>query len=356
MALRFLLALMAISFLNSCVTQELRMPNSVNEVYKNSEMRQTLMLAAQNKILFYLPDETLYDAEQTEVDSKCKTTETPFWSSKISSYLNQFRHKPELFGKFHIFELKKGDAAQVTLKKDLDQVTVLTVTYGKSESRGKVGLQTQLPCSGNLAEYVGKDITMTQFDFPTQDQFQAVLESAPEKNNAARMNFKNDFLMFLAERGVMFKFNHEFSFEKLSNGQFVMASILNKYADEIKELSAKTLKKSYINLWLKKINENSRQAELIQFFSIENDKELKTGIKLSADKDSPSLKRPLSTTYLFSTFSLDTQDLKTTSLMGLNECLEKFTSQMGLGFFRKPAAENEKDNYLHPGYTCNDLN
>lgn len=353
MAFRILLALMAICFFNSCVTQELRMPSSINEVYKNSEMRQSLLLAAQNKVLFYIPDETLNDAEQTEVDIKCKSSENPFWAAKLSTYLSQFRQHPELFSKFHIFEFKKGDSPQVMIKKDLDQVSVLTVTYVKSESRGKVGLQTQLPCNGNLAEYVGKDITMTQFDFPTAEQFAATLEKASDRSSPPRLNFKTDFLTFLAERGALFKFNHELSFEKLSNGNFVMASILNQYADEINQLTAKNQKKSYINLWLKKINENSRQAELIQFFSIENDKELKTGIKLTGDKELTGNKKIQNATYLFSSFNIDSNDLKTTSLLGLNQCLETFTSQMGLGFFRKPAAENEKDNYLYPGFTCN---
>lgn len=352
MAFRLVLFLYISMFLVSCITPELRTPATIHEVYSNSEMRQSLLMMAQNKILFHIPEDTLNESEKSEVDMKCKKIESPFWAEKLSVYLNVFKFHPELLYKFHILEIKKGDEPSLSLKSDRDGVSVLTIRYGKFESRGKLGLGSKLPCDGNLAEYIGREIIMTQFDFPTIENLKVTLENAPDRTEAERFNFKNDFLIFLAERGALLKFNHDLSFEKLPTGQYVMATVLNKYADDIKKLDQKKQKKSYINLWLKKINENSKQAQLIQFFGLEGDKQLRKGIKVSGDDENIKIKKGLNTTYLYNTYFNDDAEFKMMGLDDLDDCLAQLTEQMGMSFFRKPASENEKENYLSPGFHC----
>ncbi len=342
--------------MQSCVTNELRMPSSTNEVYKNSEMRQALLLAANNKILFHLPKETLIDAEKKEVDMKCRQFEEPIWSEKLSMYLNAFRSQPELLTKFHVLELKKGDSAQVTLQQDMDKSTVLTISYVKVESQGKIGMSTRLPCSSSLAEYIGRDITVTTFEFPRVSELEAKLYDAPERIDSPRFSFKSDFLSFLAQRGAIFKFNHELSFEKLPNGQFVMAQLLNSYADEVKDFDEKNRNKSHLNFWMKKINENSNQAGLVQFFGIENDKNLKAGVKVESDREinrriSSASNGVMDLTYVFSSYNADGGDLNFITLNQVNSCLEQMTSKMTLSLFRTPASA-ERASYLNPGFSC----
>jgi hypothetical protein len=348
-------AVTVVLFLNGCISSELRLPASVSEVYSNAEMKQSLILAAQNKILFNLPPETLIEAEKTEIDNRCRHFEQPFWAEKLSVYLNIFRSRPDLLSKIHIIEIKKGDAAIATIQKDMDDVAVLKIQYVKTESTGKVIRSTNLPCQGTLAEFIGREITKTQFEFPTVANVRQLLETVPERKDSTRFAFSPDFLTYLAERGALFKFSHELSFEKLPNGQYVMAQMLNQYGQEVKSIGRNPKDKSHLNLWLKKINQNSKQAELIQFFAVENDDQLRTGIKIQGEKeinkayyDVPDI------TYLFTSYHVETEDLSLTSLNTLDQCLQKMTSEMGSQFFRTPASNAEKNSYLNPGYACSE--
>lgn len=349
----YILSLFLFLFIGGCISNELRLPSSVSDVYSNSEMKQSLLLAAQNKILFHLPSDTISETEKTEIDNRCRKLESPFWAAKLSTYLSIFRSKPELFSKIHIIEMRKGDVASVEIQKDMDQISILKIQYVKAESRGKVTQSTNLPCQGSLAEYIGRDLVKTEFEFPTNDEVQQVLSTATEKKSSPRFSFSSDFLTYLAERGMLFKFTHELSFEKLPNGQFVMAQLLNQYAEELKGTDQRPTSQAHMNLWIKKINENSKQAELIQFFSIENDQQLKTGVKIDGEKEiSKKLSGSQDLTYLFTTYHIDGDKLQVVSLEQLNQCLQKMTTDMGAAIFRIPSSENEKTSYLYPGYSC----
>lgn len=343
-----------------CVSQELRLPATASEVYKNTDLQQSLMMAAQNNVLFVVSPEALVDLEKTEVDLKCRSFENPFWSEKLSVYLNYMRQHPEFFSRFHVLEIKKGDQAQVQMQKDLDGASVLSVQYVMTEVRGKVTYKTQLPCEGRLAESIGKDIIKTNFEFPTIETFGKILTDSPDRAQVERFQFANDFLMYLAERGAIFKFGHEQSFEKNSKGQYIMALALNQMA---REVNARNL--GYLNLWLKKINQNSRQAELIQMFGLVNDKEIKAGVKVDSQGEfaRKTMGQP-DLTYLFMTFKLDGDEVKVTSLDGFNRCLQAQAKDLGsdiLGNFRNPAGngagDDIRDSYLSPGFNCdsNDL-
>lgn len=339
-----------------CVSQDLRLPATAGEVYKNTDLQQSLMMAAQSNILFVISAEAITDLEKTEVDQKCRSFENPFWSEKLSVYLNFMRQNPEWYSRFHVLEIKKGDQAQVQMQKDLDGASVLSIQYVMTEVRGKVTYKTQLPCEGRLAESIGKDIIKTNFEFPTTEAFAKLLSDSPERARVERFQFANDFLMYLAERGTIFKFGHEQSFEKNSKGQHIMAMALNKMATEV---SSKNM--GYLNLWIKKINQNSRQAELIQMFGLVNDKEIKAGVKVDSQGEfaRKTMGQP-DLTYLYMTFKLDGDEVNVTSIDGFNKCLQAQTKDLGsdiLGNFRKPAGKDSavdevRDSYLAPGFNC----
>lgn len=354
--LLFNLVLASFISIYGCVSQDLRLPATAGEVYKNTDLQQSLMMAAQNNILFVISPEALTDLEKTEVDLKCRTFENPFWSEKLSVYLNYMRQHPEWYGRFHVLEMKKGDQAQVQMQKDLDGATVLSIQYVMSEVRGKVSYKTQIPCEGRLAESIGKDIIKTNFEFPTTEDFAKLLSDSPERSRVDRFQFANDFLMYLAERGAIFKFGHEQSFEKNSKGQFIMAMALNKMATEV---NSKNM--GYLNLWLKKINQNSRQAELIQMFGLVNDNEIKAGVKVDTQGEfaRKTMGQP-DLTYLYMTFKLEGDDVVVTSIDGFNRCLQVQAKDLGsdlLGGFRNPAGKGSagdeiRDSYLSPGFNC----
>jgi hypothetical protein len=337
--------------LASCTSTQLRMPSSQYEVYTNTELRNSLKLAASNGILFHLPTDTLQAYEKSEIDPQCKDREAPLWSEKMSVYLNYFKQHPELYSKFHIFEIKQGDRKKIDMQKDLiDGGMTLSIQYEKGESRGPVTLNSKMPCENvSRAEYIGKMITKTFYDFPSNEDLQAVLAAAPEKANIDRFKFPNDFFVYLADRGIIFKFDHDKSFEKYAENKYVFAEVVRRLSAEVKTLSDE----NHFGLWVKKINQNSDQAGLIQLFAIEKNRDQKTGIKVdsqgelhrknSGDKD---------LTYIFSTYKVENEIVYVVGLSEVNKCLQKLTSEMGPFKFRQPADAKDRDSYLYPGYEC----
>lgn len=343
----FSLIFMSVFFV-SCIATQVRLPTSVKQVVKNENMQQLLLLAAQNNILFHIPNSVTREAEKSEIDAKCKQIDEPLWAEKLSIYLGEFQKRPELLSKFHIIELKRGDVAKVQVEKDLlDGAVVLSVQFVKVESHGKVGMQTQLPCSSSLAEYLNKNIIKTTYDFPSIADFNEALVGLPEKKNVARMQFSNKFLTYLAERGVIFKFNHEISFEKTSNGEYAMVKVLNQLGEETDQPFHQ-----YFNYWIKQISEQSLQAQLIQMFAVIPDKELKSGIRVDSEgEQARKVLGDADSTYLFTTYNVENNVIKSTSLNSLDQCLRQFTEEMTKVSLRKPAA-TEKESYLRPGYIC----
>lgn len=338
----------AVCCIVGCISKPARFPQNVAQVYQNVDVQQALLMAAQNNILFYVPEATVRDVEKTEIDPKCRKTEDPFWASKLLSYLNEFKKHPEFLTRFHVIELKRGDVPQVTIQKDLiDGAITLSIEYVKIESHGKVTYQTNMPCSGSLAEQVGRDIIKTDFEFPTVKSMADLLQKSDERPQVARFQFSNKFLSYLAERGAIFKFTHELSFEKSNNKKFVMAEILNKLGKESDQPFHK-----YINFWFKEISQKSTQAELIQMFAALPDKEPKAGVRVESEGE--QARRVLGQsdlTYMYTSYMTDEDQVKIVSLNDLDKCLQTFTNDMSGIKFRKPAA-TEKESFLRPGYTC----
>ena len=334
-------------FFSSCLSTPLRLPQTVSQVYKNTDVQQGLLLAAQNNILFHIPEGTIHEVEKTVIDQKCRDIEEPFWADKLALYLNEFKKRPELLTRFHILELKRGDSSQVRIQKDMDGAVTLSIEFVKIESRGVVGYQTNLPCKASQAEYLGRDLIKTDFEFPTADKIALALQKLPERTAVPRFQFSNDFLSYLADRGVIFKFNHEFSFEKTNDGKFVMAEILNHFSEETKDPFHK-----YLNYWFKEISEKSTQAHLIQMFGVLTDPEAKSGVRV--DSDGEQARRVLGQsdlTYVYTSYWTVENKVNLVSLKDLDQCLQSFTADMSGIKIRKPAA-TEKESFLRPGYSC----
>lgn len=333
--------------LSGCISHYVRLPNSASQVYSNSDIQNALLLLAQNNVMVHIPDATTRDFAKTEVDQKCLKTQDPFWSEKISDYLTEFRRKPELLGKFHVLELKRGDSNEVKIQRDLDGAVTVSIQYVKTESYGKVSYQSELPCKGSLAEYLGRDLVSTGFEFPTAHQLVAGVQSLPEKNDLPRFKFSNGFLTYLAERGTVFKFNHSMSFEKTSKGQYVMVELLNRLSDEVKQPFHQ-----HINFWFAQINQQSLQARLIQLFAAVQDKDLKAGVRVETALDGlPRSNGEVDLTYLYITYHVENDRVHLVPLSQLESCLKSFTDDMTGLRLRKPAG-SEKTSYLRPGYTC----
>ena len=257
MLLRLLVLLSIGVFFASCITT-FRLPTSVQQVYTNNQIQQGLLLAAQNNVLINIPEATTREFEKSEIDQSCRDTKEPLWSQKLGNYLNEFKKRPELLTKFHVIEMKRGDKAKVIIEKDLDGATTLSIQFVKREDYGKVSIQSKLPCKGSIAEYLGRELVKTNYDFPSVQNFVESLQNLPDKKELPRFQFATDFLSYLAERGAIFKFSHEMSFERTAQGKYVMVELLNKLASEVKVPQLE-----HVNFWFKQINTVSTQAHLI---------------------------------------------------------------------------------------------
>jgi hypothetical protein len=347
MAFRVLLSLLFVVVLDACISTKIRLPSSARQVNKNENMQQLLLLAAQNNILFYIPEATTRAVEKTEINQKCREIEEPLWAEKLSSYLNEFRKRPEYLTRFHVIEVKRGDTAQVQVQKDLDGAVTLSIQFVKVESRGKVGIQTKLPCSSSIAEFLNREIVKTEYEFPKVDVLNLTLQDLSERPQVPRFQFSNLFLSYLAERGVIFKFSHEMSFEKTAKGQYVMAEIINKLGEETKQPFHQ-----YLNYWFKQISEQSTQAQVIQMFAVIQDKGSVSGVRVESEGD--HARRVLGEsdlTYLYTSYNVENDSIHYVGLKQLDDCLKNFTTDMSGVRIRKPAA-TEKESYLRPGYTC----
>lgn len=348
MLIRILLSAVLIFYFGSCITQYARLPSSVGQVYTNQNVQQSLLLLAQNNILVHIPEETTREFEKKEIDLKCRQNQKPLWAEKLVVYINELRKRPELFSRFHVIELKRGDKSDVVIQKDLDGATTLSIQFVKLETYEKVMPQTKIPCSGSVVEYLGRDLIKTEYEFPKLEKLVLSLQAQPEKKDIPRFQFSNDFLIYLAERGVVLKFSHDLSFEKTAQGKFVMAELLNRLAEESKQPFHQ-----YLNYWFKQINSESTQGRLIQLFGLIEDKELKAGIRVDLKSENGQKSFGESDmTYLFLSYNVDNNQVNSVSLQHLDKCLEDFTHQMNGIKFRKPAATNDKESYLRPGYTC----
>jgi len=138
------------------------------------------------------------------------------------------------------------------------------------------------------------------------------------------------------------------SFEKTAQGQYVMAELLNRLAQETKDSF-----KQHTNYWFKQINANSKQAQLIQMFAVIPDKELKAGVRVDTRGEiSQRMLGDSDLTYLYITYNVEKDTLNYVSLGQLEQCLQTFTQDMSGFKLRKPAA-SDKESYLKPGYACN---
>lgn len=346
MLLRFFGLLIFSIYLQSCISTY-RLPSSVAQVYTNSDIQQGLLLVAQNNILISMPDATTREFEKSEIDQSCRQIKEPLWSKKLSEYLNEFKKRPELLARFHVIEMKRGDKAEVLIQKDLDGASTLLIQFVKQENHEKVDVQTKIPCKGSVVGYLGRELINTSYDFPNVEKLVSVLQNLPEKKDLPRFQFSNEFLTYLAERGAIFKFTHELSFEKTAQGKYVMAELLNKLADGVKQPFYQ-----HVNYWFKQINTESTQAHLVQMFAVLQDKDLKAGVRVeSGNENLQQIMGESDLTYLFITYNVENDQVNSASLPQLEKCLQHFTDDMSGIRLRKPAAK-EKESYLRPGYSC----
>lgn len=298
-----------------CTTGSIRLPSSIQEAKVDNEISHQLKLAASKGILIYLPEETLFEANKSEVNFQCRSSETPFWKTTVIDYLTKINQNPMWYKKFHAIEIKKHDEPEILIENDLDGGAILSLRYGKSETVAPINYRSKLPCTANVAEYLGQNIVVTKYIFPDMKRLEHVLSTAEDKKVVPRFNFKTDFLEYLAERGMILKFNYDLSFEKMMNGEYTLVNILNGLATDVKKAPAK----SYLNGWVNRLNQFSKKESNVLLFGFENRVQgNNSGLRTLFSKD---INSKLSVSYLNMSYKMNADSLEISNLEKFDQCL-----------------------------------
>lgn len=310
--------LICLFFLFSCTTGSIRLPSSVQDLKIDTEISQQLKITAGKGVVIYLPEGTLFETNKSEVNFQCRSNEVPFWKTALLDILTQINKLPNLYKKFHAIEIKKHDSPEAFVEKDLDGGSILSLRYGKSEKVTPITYRSKLPCSGNVAEYLGQSVVVTDYIFPDFKKIEYVLSKAEDKSPVPRFTFKTDFLEYLAERGMILKFNYDISFEKTLNGEYALVKILDSLAADVK----KSQTKSYLNGWARRLNQLSKKEKNILLFGFENKAQGTNsvdGLKTIFSSE-PGSKQSLS--YLNMSYKMNADSLEISHLEKFDQCLD----------------------------------
>ena len=84
-------------------------------------------------------------------------------------------------------------------------------------------------------------------------------------------------------------------------------------------------------------------------FSLENQKQLKSGLKFSMNENNSESE---SYPYLYMSYSVENDMIKTSDITDLNECLAKIPTQKTNLFTRQPTSEVLNENKYANDYSC----
>lgn len=322
-----------------CQSSQLRSPSHVSFEF-NAEKTQLLTWAAQNKILFLLPDSTFEDVQLTQVQDSCKKLGEPAWSQAVLNTLSQLKKSPSLQNRVHVIEIKHGDSPKVEVTKDLDGVTYLVLSYAKVESKSKISDVSQIPCENKSSLYIGEELTQVSFDLPNQQMIAKTLKELPPRQTPERWKFSSDFLVHLAKKLTILKYTSELGFERAANGDFLLVQFLNEQAQAIKSSQFKSF-----DYWLAEITQRSHSGSYLKILALVQDKDLPVGVNIS--------EKSRGLAYPFLSYRPQDGSYKYTSLSQLNSCLEQlsFRYKRGLASIR-PEYSTTPDSFLTPGHTC----
>lgn len=335
-------------FVLGCVSSSSRLPASFKPKY-NTKIVNSLTAAATNGVLFQINDSVFRDVPAKAFE-RCRKAEDPTWIQSFMGLLEILDKNPQYYNKFHIVDFKRGDRASADISKDIDGLIYLNITYAKRETREKITAANQLPCTDGVVDAVGKDIVVTNIDWPNAEEISLVLKQATNKAKIERFQFNTEFLVFLAERQTILKISPEVAFERTFQGEYFLNTWLEKMAQEVR---SKDFSVDYVNYWLKEISTRSKQANQIQFFGLHSESGLSYGVQVdTVGKFTRKLNSYQEPTYLFMSYRQQNGEYIYSDLKDLNNCLKDLTGIYRNSMTMGTTHEMDENSFLAPGYSC----
>lgn len=335
-----LILLVAIATLFGCQSKTgSRAPSNTQYEFDSSKV-QLLKWAAQNRIMFQIPETSFQDVASVQVQESCKKLKEPAWTETIFSTLEILKKNSSLQNKIHVIEVKKADAPKVEISKDLDGLTYAVLSYSMGEKKSTIIDVAQVPCENRTTLYLGEELTEKTFATPTTAAITKTIKELPVRTNPDRWNFNTDFLKHLATKMTILKFSPELGFERSADGQFFLVQFLNEQAQAI----AKNQFTAF-DYWLTEIAQRSHSGSYLKIMALIQDKQLNYG--MGSNQENHGLAYPF--------LSYKSQDGKYTytSMGQLNSCLEELSMKYkrGLASIRSDYS-TQADSFLSPGHIC----
>lgn len=333
----------AFAFLFSC-SLSLKKNRDPQAFLKNYDPIKIALLksAADNRLLFQIPDQTFKDFNTLEVGDKCRKQIEPFWPKAVYFLLEVLNQNPQLYAKIHSVEIKRGDRPNLEINKDLDGGTTMVLLYSKTESHKTIQSLMDIPCSSQSLDLIGKDLVEVSFSIPDAKEIIEKLSLLPNKLAIERFNFNTTFLHFLASRQSLLRFTPELAFEKTSEGQPLIVELFNDLSTSIKPDS----NFESLDYWLRDISLNSKHSDKLKLFSIRRDSDLSYGLETGTESEiQRKINGTTSPTMAYLSYKIETDKFLHVSLDKLESCLSKIPRTNHF-------LSRDSYSYLHPGFHC----
>lgn len=335
-----LLSLISIGLiLISCQNLPLRAPNFVRADF-DTEKVELLKWAAQNRILFQMPENVFADVKSSTLTNSCKKVEAPAWSELVYKSLSTLKKNPALHDKIHVVEIRPAQEASVSTSRDLDGLTYLILSYARNEKKVVVKDMEQVPCSEKVASYLDQERVDVSFQYPLVRDIVKNVKILTKRESPDRWKFKTQFLTHLADHQTIFNLNPELTFERSAEGTAFLASFLDEQSNLISKQKYQTF-----DYWLSELSLRSHTAAYLKIFTLTKSKELTFGMGFQANSFGLS--------YPYLTYKVQDGRYSYPSLTQLDKCLSDLSSR-----YKRSIASISSDlstnseNFLAPGYTC----
>ncbi len=335
-----------LALLCSCTHNPPREPASYKGQY-NPEHTQLLKLAAENGLFFQIPESVIRDQPVKTIGDRCRKTEEGDWAEQIYDTLRVIQQNPSLGRKVHAIEFRRGDRPWAEISKDLDGAVQLVLSYSKTESRVRINSLSEIPCATGDMELVGKEMTVTNYEWPTASAIASVLSGVPHRPVVERYNVDKSFMVWLAERMTIFRLTPELAFEKTHTGESLLPVFFAQMSKEIQPGHPA------VEFWLHEISQRSRIGQSIMFMGLKKDLYGSIGIQVdSAGKFARKMNGFIDPSYPYLSYKVENNTFAITSLQSLDRCMSGLMSTYRSPMSLMGSFETDPDSFLFPGHHC----
>lgn len=334
--------------LAACTHSPMKRTPALETLSFDTERVQLLRLAAENSLLFQIPDATIRDLPVQFVGDNCRQTGEGPWAQYLYSTLRIIQKNPALAQKIHLIEFQRGDSPRADLSKDLDGAVHLVLSYSKVETRHRINSLSDIPCASGDMTLIGKDKTVATFEWPSVQAITKVLTQASPRPPVERFEIDKSFALWLADRMSILRLTPELSFEKTHLGDPLLPLFFAQISHELHSAHPA------VDFWMHEISRRSKLGQSVIFFGLKKEADGLIGIEVeSKGKFARKLNGLIDPSYPYLSYRLENQGGFTiTPLQDLENCMDKLMASYKSPMSFMGTFETDAESFLFPGHHC----